>query len=284
LLRQIDPAQLPAERWPSYAFLLNHVLGEKLLAWREALDGQQQLIALAQPTPALALWRQFGSAALAADATEPQAQAVEALSATSGASPERAHELLALSTAVYLMPSLPASDAAARALQALQPFSQTAWPTGGVLDAQAAACANNLANGVLDRPAADLHDAALRAALAEGAERAQALWQAAGTWVQQERALYLRALVSTALGEPHAARQHAIDGLALLDAQDSAHSEDVDRAFFELERWNACMWLGHADEAQGAWSRAEALAAQFNDAGLTDWFEDRRQRLPGFRR
>ncbi|HEX3141485.1 MAG TPA: hypothetical protein VHQ87_15610, partial [Rhizobacter sp.] len=152
LLRQIDPAQLPAERWPSHAFLLNHVLGEKLLAWREALGGQQRLIALARPTPALVLWRQLGSAALAADAPEPLAQAVEALSAASAASPERAHELLALSTAGYLLPSLPAGEAGARALQALQPFGQTSWPTGGVLDAQAAACANNLTNGVLDRP------------------------------------------------------------------------------------------------------------------------------------
>ena len=33
LLRRIDPAALPAERLPGLAFLLNHVLGEKLGAW-----------------------------------------------------------------------------------------------------------------------------------------------------------------------------------------------------------------------------------------------------------
>ncbi|MBC7995384.1 MAG: hypothetical protein H7Z15_19300 [Rhizobacter sp.] len=48
--------------------------------------------------------------------------------------------------------------------------------------------------------------------------------------------------------------------------------------------WNACVWLGLADEAEGALSRAQALASGFNDAGLTQWFETRRRRLPGFRR
>lgn len=284
LLREIDPAQLPAERRPNYAFLLNHVLGEKLLDWGEALSGQQRLIALAQPTPAPVLWRQLGSAALAADVTDPLAQAVDALSAAGGASPQRVHELLALSTAAYLMPSLPAGEAGARALHALQPFNQTTWPTGGALDAQAAGCANNLANGVLDRPETDHRHAPLRAALSQSAELAHRLWQATGTWLHQERALYLRARACTALGEPHSARGHAIAGLALLDAYDGAHGEGIDRAYLELERWNACAWLDLNQEAQGALSRAEALAAQFNDAGLSDEFERRRTRLPGFRR
>ncbi|MGY4827001.1 hypothetical protein ACVNIS_00335 [Sphaerotilaceae bacterium SBD11-9] len=284
LLRQIDATQLPAERWPRLAFLLNHVLGEKLLAWPEALQRQQQLVALAQPVPAPVLWRQLGSAALVADAGEPLAQAVDALVAGSGASAERVQELLALSAAMYLTPSRPASEAGVAALKALAPLEAMHWPTGGALDTQAAACANNLANDLLHRPEADLQNAPLRAALANGAEIASRLWQAAGTWVQQERALYLRALACTALGEPHGTRRHALAGLAVLDAHDSAHTESVDRAFFELERWNACTWLGLNDEAQGALTRAEALAAQFNDAGLTDWFEGRRRRLPDFRR
>ncbi|HET7795718.1 MAG TPA: hypothetical protein VFL64_20190 [Rhizobacter sp.] len=284
LLRQIDATQLPAERRPRLAFLLNHVLGEKLLAWPEALQRQQQLIALAQPAPPLVLWRQLGSAALVADAGAPLALAADALVAGSGASAERVQELLALSAAMYLMPSRPAGEAGVGALKALVPFDAIHWPTGSALDAQAAACANNLANDLLSRPEAELQNAPLRAALANGAEIALRLWQAAGTWVQQERALYLRALACTALGEPHGTRRHALAGLALLDAHDSAHEENVDRAFLELERWNACQWLGMADEAHGALTRAEVLAAQFNDAGLTDWFEGRRRKLPSFRR
>ena len=284
LLRDIDPAQLPVERRPSYAFLLNHVLGEKLAEWNQALAGQQRLLALAQPQPAPVLWRQLGAAAQVAGATEPLAHAVEALASSSGAAPERARELVNLAAAMYLAPSQSAADAGRTALHALAPVVHVAWPTHTALDAQAAACSNNLANGLLERSDKDLRHGALRAALACGAEIAERLWRQAGTWVQHERALYLRALACTVLGEPHLTRRHALDGLALLDAHDSAGAENVDRAFFELERWNACVWMGLADEAQGALQRAQGLAASFNDVGLTQWFEARRQRLPGFRR
>ena len=284
LLRQIDVAQLPSERWPNCAFLLNHVLGEKLSAWPEALAAQERVIAAAQPTPALVLWRQLGSAARVVEAAEPLARAVSGLVAAGGAPAPRAHELLALGAAMYLTPSQAAADAGQTALRALAPLMYSTWPTGTALDAQAAACTNNLASGLLERDDADLRNGAVRAALACGAELAERLWRQAGTWVHQERALYLRALACTVLGEPHLARRHAIDGLALLDAHDGAQGENVDRAFLELERWNACVWLGLADEAEGALARAQALAAGFNDAGLTQWFETRRQRLPSFRR
>jgi hypothetical protein len=284
LLRQIDAAQLPVERRPNYAFLLNHVLGEKLAAWGEALARQQQLIALALPTPALVLWRQLGAAALVTDSAQPLAQAVEGLVATSGAAHERAHELLSLAAAMYLVPAQPIAQAAQTALNALAPVTHTSWPTESALDAQAATCLNNLANGLLERTGRDLQHGALRAALARSAEEAQRLWQKAGTWVNHERALYLRAVACTVLGEPHLTRRHVIDALALLDAKDSAHAEEVDRAFLELERWNACVWLGLTDEAQGALSRAQAIAAKFDDASLGAEFEGRRTRLPGFRR
>ena len=284
LVRQIDVAQLPPERWPSYAFLLNHVLGEKLSAWHEALAGQEKVIAAAQPTPSLVLWRQLGSAARVVEAAEPLARAVSGLVAASGAPAPRAHELLALGAAMSLAPSQTATDAGQTALRALAPVMYSTWPTGTALDAQAAACTNNLASGLLERDDADLRNGAVRAALACGAELAERLWRQAGTWVHWERALYLRALACTVLGEPHLARRHAIDGLALLDAHDGAQRENVDRAFLELERWNACVWLGLADEAESALARAQALAAGFNDAGLTQWFETRRQRLPSFRR
>jgi hypothetical protein len=284
LLRQIDATQLPAERRPLYAHLLNHVLGEKLAAWPEALARQQQLIALSLPTPAPVLWRQLGAAALITNSAPPLAQAVEGLVTTSGAAHERVHELLRLAAAMYLVPVQPVADASHTALNALAPMTGPGWPTESALDAQAAICLNNLANGLLERAPHDLQHGALRAALARSAEQAHRLWLTAGTWVNHERALYLRALVCTVLGEPHLTRRHAMDALAWLDAKDTAHAEEVDRAFLELERWNACVWLGLTDEADAALARAEAIAATFNDAGLSVEFEGRRKRLPGFRR
>jgi len=283
LLRQLDAGQLPVERRLNYAYLINHVLGEKLSAWGEALSRQQQLIELALPTPQPALWRQFGAAALIVGAADSVTRATTELVATSGALTERAHELLALSAAMYLMPTQSSGDAAQTALRALAAITDSAWPTQTPLDAQAAACINNIASGLLERPDTDPQHGALRAVLARSAEQAQRLWQHAGTWVQHERAFYTRAVACTALGEPHLALRHARAGLALLDAHDGEHTEDVDRAFLELERWNACAWLGMADDAVDALSRADALAAKFGDAGLTAEFEGRRLRLPGFR-
>ena len=89
----------------------------------------------------------------------------------------------------------------------------------------------------------------------------------------------MRALVCNALGDAAAAREHALLGLALLDTNDADNAEPVDRAFLELERARACRDLALQDEALSAQSAADTLAAQFNDAGLDEWFAKRRAEL-----
>jgi len=76
LLRQIDPGQLPVERRSSYAFLINHVLREKLSAWNKAPAKQQQLNSSPSRLP-----RQLGAAALAAGASGCRGFGVSARSA-----------------------------------------------------------------------------------------------------------------------------------------------------------------------------------------------------------
>ena len=289
LLRAINAAQLASDRWPGYAFLLNHVLGEKGGHWDEALQRQRALLALAQPAPALVLWRQAATAARLADA-EPAARKTEQTSAVaaelaaafaqaSGASLERSIELLQLNAVMYQVPSLASAQVAQPVLAALAPFALPSWQANGPLDASVAACLNNIASGILDRPGADLQHAELRSALAQSTELALRFWQRAGSWVQHERALYLCAMVSNALAEHAEARAYAQVALALLDQHDTAHAEDVDRAFIELERWHACTRSGLPAEAANARTKADALAARFNDAGLTTWFEQREKTL-----
>ena len=111
------------------------------------------------------------------------------------------------------------------------------------------------------------------------AELAQVFWQRAGTWVNLERALYLRAMVGNTLGDAHAARRFAKEALAVLDTNDADHAEDVDRAFIELERCHACEQLGMKDEAFGAKYNSQAIAGAFSDASLTRWYESRCARL-----
>ncbi len=279
LLRAIAAAQLPPERWPSYAFLLNHVLGEKLNRWDEALQHQRHLLSLAQPAPAAVLWRQAATAAQLAGASAVAAEMAQAFAQASGATLERSEELLQLSAAMYLAPGLPAPQAGERVLSALAPLNQAAWLAPNSPDASVAACVNNMASGFLDRPASDLQHATARAALAQAAEQAQRFWLRAGRWIHQERALYLRAMASNALGELHEARAHAQAALALLDTHDSERAEDIDRAFIELERWHACERLGLNDEAGAAKRNAQTLAGRFDDAELTRSFGRREQAL-----
>ena len=277
LLRGIDPATLPAGQRPTYAFLLNHVLGEKLGAWAEALGLHRRLLLL--PEPAAVLWRQAGAAALAlGDATMAQ-QSAAAYAAANGVDTARALDVLQLSAAMYQVPGRDADAAARLTHAAIAPYDTAAWIAAGPFDSAVAACLNNIASGLLERPLPDLRAPALREALRRSADLAHRFWLRAGTWVNAERALYLRSMVGNALGEAHTARAHALEALALLDAHDTAHAEDVDRAFIELERAHACTALGLPEEAAVATSQAQRLAAAFGDAGLTRWFESRRARL-----
>ena len=277
LLRAIDSAALPVAQRPTYAFLLNHVLGEKLGAWAEAVGLHRRLLAL--PTPAAVLWRQAGAAAIAhRDATATR-RAAAAYAAANGVGTAHALDVLHLSAATYQVPGRDVDTAALLAHAAIAPFDSDAWGTPGPLDGAVAAGLNNIASGLQDRPLPDLRAPAQREVLSRSAELAHRFWLRAGTWVNAERALYLRAMVGNALGEAHTARAHALEALTLLDAHDTAHAEAVDRAFIELERAHACRTLGLPEEAAAASASAQALAAAFGDAGLSRWFESRRARL-----
>jgi hypothetical protein len=274
LLRRIDPAGLPAERLPGLAFLLNHVLGEKLGAWGEAHAMFDPLLrAAGDDKPAPVLWRQAAVAAGLAGDGDTASRHAAALAGATGATAEQAGEVVALTQAMFRVPSLAASEAAHLVSAALSVFTSPAWraqPTP--LDAAVASCTNNIASGLIERPAPDLQDAALRAATQEAAQVAEHFWHRAGTWVQHERAAYLRALVANAIGDATEARDHALRALALIDANDTEHAENVDRAFLLLEQSRACRALGLEAETQATLAQADALAAQFGDPGLDDWY------------
>lgn len=277
LLRKIDPAALPAAQAPTYAFLLNHVLGEKLGAWPEAVQLHQRL--LAQPSPAAVLWRQAGAAALACGDDDALQRAVTAYAGANAAAPTQAREVLQLSAAMFRIPGSDAATAARLASEAIAPLAAAQWATPGAIDSAVAACLNNIASHLQDRALPDLRVPALRDALQRSAELAYRFWLRVGTWVNFERALYLLAMVGNALGDANAARARALDALALLDEHDTEHAESVDRAFIELERAHACTALGLSEEAAVATGNAATLAAAFDNAGLTRWFKSRRARL-----
>jgi len=183
-----------------------------------------------------------------------------------------------LAAAALRVPGADAAGAGRLTLAALAPLAAPHWQQASALDSAAAAQCNNLASDLAERPPAALADAALREALARAAAWSQLFWQRAGTWVHHERACYLCALAAGALGDVDAARAHALAGLALLDANDSAQEQSVDRAFLEMEAAFACERLGRADEAAAAHARGDALAAGFGDTGLSTWYRQRIER------
>ena len=284
LLRNLDANALAADERPLLAFLLNHVLGEKLGAWREADARQTALLELARsggPSLPAVLLRQAAVAAHlggAADGPARSASLSAALAESAAVPTGQALELVQLAATAFSLPGLDAAAAGPLVLSALAPLAADPWQQPGGLDSAAAAQCNNIASELVERPLAALQDPTLREALALAAATSQQLWQRAGTWVHWERVRYLRALCASALGDATGARAHAAAGLALLDAHDTAQEQPVDRAFLEMELSWACDALGLAEEAAVAHARAEALAADFGDAGLTAWYRQRSER------
>ena len=276
LLREIDPGALDPGQRPLYAFLLNHVLTEKLRLPGEAWQLQQALLAVAGPAAPTPLLRHAGAAARLAGDMAGEARVAGQLAASAQASPAQASELLALAAATFSVPGQEGDAAGRAALEGLRPLHGAAWQQASGLDAGAAALASNLASGLAEeRTPAELQSALVREAASEAVAMAQAFWQRAGQWVHHERAHYLRALVANALGDSTLAAQQARAGLALLDNHDTENAESVDRAFLQLELSHALARQGQAAEASLARAQADALANAFGDSGLTDWFNGR---------
>ncbi|MEO8125426.1 MAG: hypothetical protein ABI633_15360, partial [Burkholderiales bacterium] len=222
LLRCLDPAQLPAERLPGLAFLLNHVLGEKFDAWGEAHLRHAHLLNAAGAAPVAVLWRQAAAAAQAAGEASDAQRLTASLADAVGASPQMALDVVGLTVAMYRVPKLThqaAADCTQQALSALRDDA-AAWQRPGPFDATVAMCANNIASNLVERPQDELMYAPLRAALQDAAQLAERFWLRAGNWVHHERAAYLRAMVGNALAEAPQAREHALRALALIDAND----------------------------------------------------------------
>jgi hypothetical protein len=125
LLRSIDPQALIAGEAPTYAFLINHVLGEKLGCWGEALKCQRRILERPEPTPVL--WRQLGAAAYAAGDTAALRQATSEYGTANQVDLARAHDVLQLSAVVYQVPVILAANAGARTLAAITPLTEVAW-------------------------------------------------------------------------------------------------------------------------------------------------------------
>jgi hypothetical protein len=140
-------------------------------------------------------------------------------------------------------------------------------PEGHAGERAAAVVSNNIASELLERKG---RTAAQDALMEKAAHAARTYWTRVGDWTNDERADYLLSLVHTSLGRAKEGRQYADRGLATIAANGE---EKVDQAFLYLARARACRDLGATQQHADALTHARSLAAEFGDAGLTEWFE-----------
>lgn len=258
-------AELDAEQLASLSWLINHLQGEILGDWPAAWSLQSQLPS-AEPSA-----KQLRNQAVAADlaGAAPAAQDLgRRLAEVLAVPPSNADLAIALAALQHQAPGQEAAAAYLR-LRALLPMAATV--DASAADAMLAAALSNVLSGLLERavPTLDAPDAA---ALRQGAALARQLWERTGTWLQQERACYLQALVANRLEEWAEARNWARQGLELI----AAHGEEaVDQAFLLLELARACGRLELREAAEQARAQAQALADGFEEAGLKTWFAQR---------
>ncbi len=131
----------------------------------------------------------------------------------------------------------------------------------------AAVVSNNIASELLELAERSTEQDAF---MAKAADAARVFWLRVGNWMNDMRADYLLSLVHTKLGKPAEGRLHAQRGLATIAENGEAK---VDAAFLHLADAAGARDLGETDEHQEAIGKATALAAEFDDDGLTTWFE-----------
>jgi len=269
-LRALDVTALPSAQLPLAAFLFNHVLGEKLGDWNDAARCFDQMRRQLSTVPPAVLVHAAAADELAGRSGSDARTAL--LSATSETLAACAIGLRRLSFTQERMDAM----TFAAALRDLA-VSAATLAHGTPFDTQLAAGLNNATSRLLDiNP--DVREPVVREALHTGAAQALRFWQAAGTWVNHERALYLVTLVANRIGAYAQARDAATQALELIAANGN---EDVDRAFLLLQLSGAHQRIGDDAATRAALRDAKAIAATWTEAGLAEWFAAEEARLFG---
>jgi hypothetical protein len=266
-IKQLLHTSIAEDDLPRMAWLINHVIGEQLHSWGEAHALQRTLAPQCQQP---ALLRHRAVAALFAgalfDAWEEQARLCQA----TGASRSQAEMAIRLGVLQHEAPNV----APAALVQAMSPLmaEMQEWTDYGPLGNIFAGSLNNIVSALLERKDLDIADARQCDALDQASRLCRQIWQAIGGWMQRERADYLVALTCNRIENWSAAAQAAQSGLDMIAANDV---EDVDRAFLLLELARAYREMGRQDEHIAKRNEAMALADQFDEAGLREWFDAR---------
>lgn len=252
--------------------LSTHTIGEHLGDWRRALDLGRR--ALGGRTPTVDTGRAWGKMSVAASlAGESVEAAMAELSCLEAAGEDFAAALLdmrfMLATALT---SAQRTGEAARLYRGALDLAGRIAPSA-LLERTIAVASNNLGW--------ELYQTAARSAEEDGlmrlcAETALVFWRKAGNWINEERALYLKAIVSNAAGSPRTGLAEADEALAIIQAQGV---RPLDTALLHLARASAFAALGDEDGRRQAIAAADAAAAALTAPALKAQFAAERGKV-----
>ena len=132
---------------------------------------------------------------------------------------------------------------------------------------------NNLANDLVECEDLDSTGSRLMVACANAAH---IFWKRCGTWVNEERALYLLALVHNRLGNHQAGLQAA---QSALDVIMKNGEEPVDEAFIRMAAGVAFIGLSDVESARVQLATADALVESWPDESLVSWYQSERAKV-----
>lgn len=249
--------------------LANHTIGEHLGDWPRARRLAEALIDRRSPRAETAkAWSRLAVVrAMTSDA--PAAAAAELAAAAVATDPLAS----TLEGRFLLVAALIGSKRVAEGAVLYEAALRLADKLGDAAPARAIAVAsNNLASDLVEAVSrTTVEDSLMRRA----AEAAHEYWRRCGTWVNDERALYLKALVANALAEPADALAHAEAALAIIAANGE---QPVDVTFLTLAKSRSLRLLGDATASAATLADADAAAAAWDDPGLKSWYAEERAR------
>jgi hypothetical protein len=264
-LRELAEMEIDDRDLRSYGWLVNHVVGERLHRWDEALD---LLRTVSLKSGNASIYRGVAIAALMNDRAVDAQSAQSAISRITGAN--------SVDVALYVSSGSLQYRVSSEGWESLLPDLSDLLDgiqvreAASVFEREYAASLNNIVSAFLDKARGTDFNDAMKDSLIRAATVCRNLWYKAGSWINAERAEYLVALVCNRVGDWQGAVTAARTGLDIISVNGE---ETVDRAFLLLELGCGCRELGLMQDSVHAGQEAFLIAAGFLDPELRKWFD-----------
>ena len=132
---------------------------------------------------------------------------------------------------------------------------------------------NNLASELVESEELDADQSRM---MLDCAEAARTFWKRCGTWVNEERALYLLALVNNRVANHADGLEFAQTALGVIAANGE---EPVDEAFIHLAAATSQVGLSDIASAKEHLATADGLAEAWSDESLATWYQGERRKV-----